>query len=87
MKTHDDIETSHLKALRKYTGELAAVMVALHSDTPVPISCLRAFCSHQHLHNEYLNQDVEHLLIDGKTCVRLSEFVKARELRNKKNRT
>lgn len=63
---------------------ITTILIGLHTDTPVPISLLKGFCSHNHLHREYLGKRVQHFLIDGKTCVRLSEFVTAREQRNTK---
>lgn len=73
-----------------YIAEIIAervvtILIALHTDSPVPISLLKGFCSHNHLHREYLGKRVQHFLIDGKTCVRISQFVQAREQRNKKS--
>lgn len=73
-------------SVKELIEAMAAIQIGVFLDTPIPISLLKSLCSHTQFHNVYFRAGVKHYKIDNKTCVRLSEFVKAREQRNAANK-
>ena len=67
----------------KSAEPIIAVLIGLYTDTPVPISLLSGYCSHTTIREKYVPLGLRLHTVDQKTCVRLSEFVKVREVRAK----
>ncbi|MEX0323794.1 MAG: hypothetical protein AB3N63_16650 [Puniceicoccaceae bacterium] len=76
----EDFEDLSLASVvqREYVDQIVAILVALQTDTPVQISYLKGFCSHTTLHEHDLGNGLAHYIVDQRTCVRISKFVKAR---------
>ena len=67
--------------LRALADQVTVILIALQTDTPVPISMLSGFCTHTTIREKYVPLGCKLMIVDQRTCVRLSDFIKARDAR------